>query len=92
MKRLKAVFKGHVQGIGFRETCRRYATHFHLVGTVCNLPDGSVELIAEGPEETLQALLEAIQKKPRGAKIKSVDARYSSAERTLHGFHVIFHL
>lgn len=39
-----AVMHGHVQGVFFRETTRRQASELEIVGTVKNLPDGTVEI------------------------------------------------
>ena len=41
-------FSGHVQGVGFRYTTRSVASRFAVTGYVRNLPDGRVELVAEG--------------------------------------------
>ena len=42
------IFSGRVQGVGFRYTCHRIAMRYDLTGFVKNLPDGSVELLAQG--------------------------------------------
>ena len=47
--RLHAVVRGHVQGVGFRYWVRGAAGDLGLRGTATNLPDGRVEVIAEGP-------------------------------------------
>jgi len=56
-KRLSVHFEGHVQGVGFRHSTRRLATGYEVTGEVRNLPDGRVELLAEGEEEELRAFL-----------------------------------
>jgi acylphosphatase len=43
------IFTGRVQGIGFRFTALDIANHYRLTGVVRNLPDGTVEMIAQGP-------------------------------------------
>jgi acylphosphatase len=43
-----AYFQGRVQGVGFRMTTRRLASEFEVTGYVRNLPDGRVEVVAEG--------------------------------------------
>jgi acylphosphatase len=43
------IFIGHVQGVGFRFTAHRMARRHQLTGWVRNLPDGSVEMFAQGP-------------------------------------------
>lgn len=45
---MHAIARGTVQGIGFRATTRRLATEFKLKGSVHNLPDGTVEIYAQG--------------------------------------------
>jgi acylphosphatase len=53
-------FGGNVQGVGFRYTAQGLARGFKVVGYVRNLPDGRVELVAEGDEREITGLLEAI--------------------------------
>lgn len=43
------IFTGHVQGVGFRFTAHRMAGRHQLAGFVRNLPDGTVEMVAQGP-------------------------------------------
>jgi len=47
------IFTGQVQGVGFRFTVFNVANRYHLTGLVRNLPDGSVEMIAQGPDEDI---------------------------------------
>ncbi|HYX37132.1 MAG TPA: acylphosphatase [Oligoflexus sp.] len=54
-------FKGRVQGVGFRFHTQSIAASFPVQGFVQNLPDGRVEMHAEGEGEVLAALLQAIQ-------------------------------
>jgi len=60
--RLHALFRGSVQGVGFRYTTQRLAGRLPVTGFVKNLPDGQVELVAEGEEVSLQNFLQEIQK------------------------------
>lgn len=53
-------FRGHVQGVGFRYTTCQVAQRFDVTGTVCNLDDGSVRMIAEGDHATLDQFIAAI--------------------------------
>ena len=57
MKRLSANVTGLVQGVSFRYYARREAERLGLQGWVRNEADGSVQLVAEGDEEALVALL-----------------------------------
>ncbi len=60
-RRLHIYYKGSVQGVGFRFTVERIATELKLTGWVRNMPDGGVELIAEGDKDSLCVLLENIR-------------------------------
>jgi len=65
-RRVVAVFRGTVQGVGFRFTTRSVARGFAVTGTVRNRVDGSVEVVAEGAEEDLRAFLAAVEAERRG--------------------------
>jgi len=60
-KRVHVYYDGRVQGVGFRFTAERIAQDLNVTGWVRNLPDGRVELIAEGKEASLQELLADIK-------------------------------
>ena len=62
MLELKAAFKGNVQGVGFRATTKRFADRLQLTGSVRNLPDGSVELCAQGEKSQLEKLLSELKR------------------------------
>jgi len=55
--RLTALVQGHVQGVGFRWWTRSRALELGLVGWAKNLPDGRVEVVAEGPQTRCIRLL-----------------------------------
>lgn len=71
--RVRAFVSGRVQGVGFRRFTQRAARELHLSGWVCNLADGRVELVAEGPAEQVDALLDAVRRGPRAARVEAVD-------------------
>ncbi|MEM7673668.1 MAG: acylphosphatase [Verrucomicrobiota bacterium] len=58
-------FSGRVQGVGFRYTCRQIATEFEVSGTVQNLADGRVHLIAEGDEREVEPFIGEISDQMR---------------------------
>jgi acylphosphatase len=60
VQRVEVRFLGHVQGVGFRYTTRRFASRWPIVGYVENQADGSVFLVAEGVHSVLQEFLDAI--------------------------------
>jgi acylphosphatase len=57
---------GRVQGVGFRITAYHLARDFAVAGTVRNLPDGTVELIAEGAPDQVEAFLEVVRRDMSG--------------------------
>ena len=64
---------GTVQGVGFRWFVRERARRLGLAGWVRNLPDGSVEVTAEGDEPQVELLRTELQRGPSGAFVKSVE-------------------
>lgn len=66
MTRKTAHYRGHVQGVGFRFTTQRIASDYEVTGYVRNLPDGRVELVAEGEPDQVDAFLEAVSQRMAG--------------------------
>ncbi|HEX8324398.1 MAG TPA: acylphosphatase [Tepidisphaeraceae bacterium] len=56
-------FRGRVQGVGFRYSTRNLAINYDVTGFVRNLPDGSVELVAEGPEHEVEGFVWAVNER-----------------------------
>ena len=69
---------GLVQGVFYRSTAKRIAQDLKLKGYVKNNEDGSVSLVAEGPEDKLVELLKWCQKGPENAQIKDIDVKYEA--------------
>ena len=78
-KRLRAVVRGRVQGVGFRASTQARAARLGLTGYVRNQIDGSVELVAEGPRGVLDVLLDYLQTGPPGARVEQVTHEWFSA-------------
>ena len=76
---LQAVVRGHVQGVGFRYFVSHHARRLGLSGFARNLPDGTVEVYAEGKRDALAELVEWLERGPSGARVARVDARYGPA-------------
>ncbi|WP_423195900.1 Acylphosphatase [Cupriavidus sp. H19C3] len=64
---------GLVQGVGYRATCLDRATALGLTGWVRNRADGTVEVMAAGPVDKLQALREWMQAGPPAARVSRVE-------------------
>lgn len=65
---------GRVQGVAFRDWTVRTAKRLGLVGWVRNLSDGRVEILAEGEEEAIGALVDACKQGPPLARVENVSA------------------
>ncbi len=86
---IQVIFKGHVQGVGFRATLQRHAEHFQINGFARNLEDGSVEMVVQGEKEALNQLIQAIQDKPRAATISSLSSIESQPQALFNNFLII---
>ena len=62
----RVIFIGQVQGVGFRYTAHRIANRHQLTGFVRNLPDGTVEVLAQGKPEDIENCLQQINDDFRG--------------------------
>ena len=87
--RLQVFFSGHVQGVGFRYTVRALAPGFEIVGKVRNLPDGRVELVAEGATEELQAFLQAVRESGLEPMIQREEVHWGEASGEFRGFEIV---
>ena len=65
MIRRRVIYRGEVQGIGFRWTALRLASGGAVTGYVRNLADGGVELVAEGEREDVAALCAELEERMR---------------------------
>ena len=70
--RLDAVVRGRVQGVGFRYFVLREARRLDLDGWTSNEADGGVRVVADGPRQTLETLLEALREGPPASIVERV--------------------
>ncbi len=68
----RAVLRGRVQGVGFRFFAERVAHELGVRGWVRNLPDGSVETVAEGEEQLVERYIERLRAGPRASRVEAV--------------------
>lgn len=68
----RAVVSGRVQGVGFRFFAERAARELGVRGWVRNLPDGSVETVAEGEEDAVSLYLARLKTGPRASRVDAV--------------------
>ncbi len=63
LARARVIFSGYVQGVGFRFAAQMLASHMPLTGYVRNLPDGTVELEAQGERSEVKAFIKQIDRR-----------------------------
>ena len=90
IKRVEIIVTGMVQGVFFRTSTRDYANKLNVVGTVRNLRDGTVEIIAEGKEEKLINLIGYAKRGPPSSKVYNVEVNWKVPQGKLNGFKVTY--
>jgi len=86
--RVHARIHGRVQGVFYRASTQREAVARGLSGWVRNRADGTVELVAEGPREACESLLDYCRQGPPAARVTAVDVEWSAATGANDGFGV----
>jgi acylphosphatase len=89
-KRLRAKVTGKVQMVMYRDFIQRKAKFLNLVGAVENQEDGSVVVIAEGEEASLNKLIPALHKGPFLARVRDVDINWSESKNEFTDFEIIY--
>jgi acylphosphatase len=83
---LHAVVHGRVQGVSFRYYTTQRAGELGVIGWVRNLPDGTVEVLAEGTQTQLDQFLMFLHRGPVGARVSSVNMEWQSASGKFDDF------
>ena len=84
------IVSGRVQGVGFRYFTIRAARECGVVGTVRNLPDGSVEAIAEGSAEAIAGFRLALERGPSYSHVTRVEELEMLPTGRYKGFEVLY--
>jgi acylphosphatase len=90
IKRVEIVVSGIVQGVFFRASTREIASKLGIRGTVRNLFDGSVEIIAEGTEEKLIKLIAFAKIGPPSAKVYNTNIKWTNTKNDLPPFRITY--
>ena len=85
-ERMEAIVSGRVQLVMYRDFVCRTARGLKLVGTVKNLPDGTVAVCAEGPRPALDRLVQKLGKGSFLAKVDQVRVSWKPAVGVYHTF------
>ncbi len=88
-EQVEAVFRGRVQGVGFRYTTAGIARRYQISGFVRNEPDGSVRVVAEGARSELHAFLFDLEY-AMGHYIGAKEYDWKPASGAHQGFRIAF--
>ncbi len=81
-------FTGHVQGVGFRYSTLQVAKEFEITGLVKNLPDGRVQLEAEGRSSEVNAFIVAVEERMHGY-IRKTERKSGRRAAQFTGFKIV---
>ena len=85
---MHVLYSGKVQGVGFRYSVKSAASGFDVTGIIRNLPDGRVELVAEGERHELDAFRAGIREAGLEHFIKGEDVNWGEAKNEFRGFEI----
>jgi acylphosphatase len=88
-ERLHIFYSGRVQGVGFRYTTKVTAHGYEVTGVVRNLPDGRVELVAEGERDELEAFRLGVQDSAAGGFVRQEEVHWGTAKNEFRGFEIV---
>ena len=88
-EQLHVNYTGRVQGVGFRATVKRVAHGYDVTGVIRNLPDGRVEMVAEGEPSELEEFQQAIRDSGMGHFIRQEEARWVAVKNEFRGFEIV---
>jgi acylphosphatase len=88
LKRVILIVHGRVQGVFYRDSTMRKARELGLAGTVRNLPEGTVEIVAQGPAPLLDNLIQWAHEGPPAAVVSEINTFYEEPVQGLTGFSV----
>ncbi len=79
---------GRVQGVWYRASTAQEAQTLGLAGWVRNMPDGSVEALAQGTKEQVEALIQWCWQGPELARVGAIDVEWIEADERMNRFDV----
>ena len=88
-RQIVALVKGRVQGVSFRAFCADEAMLLGVTGYAKNLPDGRLEVLAEGDESSLRQFIERLRAGPALARVDEVTFRWEQPTGAYRGFEAV---
>jgi len=86
---MHVIIKGSVQGVGFRSMTRYHALELKLHGTVRNLPNGTVEICAQGSRLKLENLIKKLREETSPGQIEEATIEYFPIQTAHSDFHIL---
>lgn len=90
MDELHAIVHGRVQLVMFRDFTQRKARKLGITGHVKNLPDGTVEVVAQGERATLETLLEALHRGSLLSHVDTIDYEWREPTKKFEKFNIAY--
>ncbi|MFO0677210.1 MAG: acylphosphatase [Polyangiaceae bacterium] len=88
-KRVHLIIRGRVTGVFFRAATQREARRLGVMGWVKNRNEGSVEVLAEGDEDSVKEIISWAHHGPSAARVDSVDVRWRSYTGEFSDFRIL---
>ncbi len=89
-KEFRAIVHGKVQMVMYRDFACRKAHGLGLAGTVKNLPDKTVEVVAQGEEKDLEAYLKKLNRGSLFARVEGVEVAWREPSYAFEGFKIVY--
>ena len=86
--RTHILIEGRVQGVLFREKCRKKAGKLGVLGWVKNLEDGRVEAVFEGDKEKVEKLVKWAERGPFFARVDSISTEWENYKGEFKDFEI----
>ena len=89
-KEFRAIIQGRVQLVMYRDFAVRTGRRLDIAGTARNLPDGTVEIIAQGKPEELTTYVEKLRRGPWLANVESIDVVWREPAEAIKDFSILY--
>jgi len=88
--RAHVFISGLVQGVFFRQETRKRAERLGVAGWVRNLPDGRVEAMFEGEQDSVEKMLEFCKRGPPGAEVQDTEVHWGECKGEFQEFRIAY--
>ena len=89
MKEAHLKILGKVQGVWYRKSAKEKALDLGMTGFVRNLPDGSVEIVAQAKKETLDSFIAWCFQGPELSNVTNIEVNFREISRVFKDFEVL---